>query len=189
MIEAVFDTNLIIDVEEQRIGYQDILELLNLEKQNKIRVYIPVIIASEKLINRKKVSNYKDFINYMRNMGFENTRTLTPPCYLGISYIGYCLIGPIPLVGKILSKLFPHIESKYKDYCRNRGINQDAKALNKWRNYLIDAIILWSAVNYKKEILVTRDKNFHKHKYMIKTEWNIDVKLPKDLVNGLKKQT
>ena len=189
MIEAIFDTNLVIDVEEKREGYKDIMSLLDLEKKGKVKILIPVIVASEKIIDRDKVKNFYDFKTHMKELGFENTELLKPICYLDMCYLDFSIFGNdkiIQLAKNIHKFLFPNIEFDHKEYCENRYLNPKKAMDEDWKNAIIDSLILWSTAYYKKKILVTRDTNFHKHKYKIKKELGIDVKYPKELLKEIK---
>ena len=48
MKKVTIDTNLIIDVEEKREGYKEIIKIFNLANQNLIEIYFPAPIANEK---------------------------------------------------------------------------------------------------------------------------------------------
>jgi len=188
MIEVVFDTNLVIDVEEKRESYKDILDLLELEKQNKLKIHIPVIIASEKTINTNKITNFKQFKEYMKNLGFKNTELLKPICYFGISFWNYCILAGdeiVKLAKKIHNLLFKNIEFDHGDYCKNRNLHPNDGIQKEWRNAIIDTLILWSAIYYDKKILVTRDGDFHKHKKEIKELWGISIKYPHEILEEI----
>lgn len=102
-------------------------------------------------------------------------------------FLGKNKIGSHPLVDEVHKVFFPHIEIKYEDYFLKEGIEQNEKGRKKWWNYRIEVIILWSAVYHRKDILITKDENFHRNKDMIKKRRIIDVKKPHDFVSELKR--
>jgi len=193
MKEVVFDTNLVIDVEKKRKGYKDVLDLLKLEKQNKLKIHIPVIIASEKTINTNKITNFKQFREYMKNLGFKNTELLKPICYFGISFWNYCILAGdeiVKLAKEIHEVLFDNIEFDHSEYCKKRGGIEYSKGIQKkWKNAIIDTLILWSAIYYDKKILVTRDDNFHRHKKEIKELWGINIKNSHEILEEIKNES
>lgn len=173
MIEVVFDTNIVIDIEQKRECYKNIIKLLTLEKEGNLKIYIPAIIGSEKTISKEKITNFNEFKKYMKELGFENTEQLKPICYYDLTFYDYCIYAEeksAKLLEKIHNVLFNKIEFNYGEFCKNRGVDSSEKISKKWGNAIIDALILWSTVYYSKKILVTRDSNFHKHKQKIKKD-------------------
>jgi len=179
MKEVIFDTNLVIDVEKTRNGHKNILSLLKKEQEGKLKIHIPVIVASEKTINGQSITNINQFKIYMNNLGFKNVELLKPICYTNLCFSNYCISpGPktIKLTKEIHELLFDNIKFDLQEYRKNRNIDHKTKTTKKWSNALIDTLILWSAIWYGKKILITRDSNFHKNKGTILSKWEIEVK-------------
>lgn len=182
---VVIDTNLVIDVEMKRANYQKVLSIKTMHEQGTLQICIPAIMATEKQINGKIVDNYKLFKQYIESLGFLNTIDLRPPCYIGMSYVGYCILaggGVSALLDEIHQLLFQpqKIEFDHRDYCNNRGFDPAAGLQKEWKNAICDSIMLWSAVYYEKSVFITRDQNFHNHSRDIKSKYGVEIKRPAD---------
>jgi hypothetical protein len=185
MEEVIFDTNLVIDVENKREGYEKIISLLEEEKKANLKIHVPAIVASEKTISGQKITNFNQFKEYMKNLGFKNVELLKPICYLGMCFSNYCILAGeeiVKLPREIHKLLFDRIEFDHQEYCKNRNIDHKLGIQKEWRNALIDTLVLWSAVYYGKNILVTRDGNFHRNKETILSKWKVQVKQPAELL-------
>ncbi len=185
MKEVLFDTNLVIDVENKREGYQNILSLLQEESKGNIKIHIPAIVASEKTINGQSITNFNQFKEYVKNLGFENVELLKPICYLGMCFANFSILGGqeiVSLAREIHELLFDKIEFDHQEYCKNRNIDHKTGIQKEWRNALIDTLVLWSAVYYGKKVLITRDGNFHRNKDKIISKWNVEIKYPVDML-------
>jgi|GEM_PF-3647002 len=55
MRQITFDTNILIDIEEKRTGYENILKIIEFQNDEEISINIPAIIASEKLLENKHI--------------------------------------------------------------------------------------------------------------------------------------
>lgn len=187
MRQITFDTNILIDIEEKRKGYENILKIIEFQNDEEISINIPAIIASEKLLEDKHITNFSKFKGYVESIGLKNIEFTKPMGYVGLSFIDYCIFG-----GKEIDKLdydihkilFPNIEPKYEDFCKNRVI--DSKILNtKWVNAKIDVLIFWCHIYYKKDIFITRDGNFKKHESDLSSLSfkKIQVKCPEEYIS------
>ena len=162
MKQITLDTNILIDIEEKRIGHENILKLIEFHNNKKIKINIPAIIASEKLLKNKHITNFSQFKRYVESIDFKDIEFNKPKCYFDLSFFDYCIFGgeEIDKLDYYIHKiLFPNIEPKHKDFCKNRGF--DSKILNpKWRNAKIDVLIIWCHIYYKKDVFITRE-NFY----------------------------
>ena len=162
MLHVTFDTNLLIDVEEKRAGFEQLLEILALHNTGKIKICIPAIAASEKLFDAQHTPNYRLFENYLSNLGIKDFEELIPLAYWDMCFFDHCLFAgneSVALDHSIHKILFPNIEPECRDFCEKRGL-----PLNdvdpKWRNAKIDVQMLWCHIYHKKDIFITRDENF-----------------------------
>lgn len=164
MMEVTFDTNLLIDLEEKREGHENVQKILDLHNGRQIKVCIPAIAASEKLLDEKHIPNYKLFEEYLTKLKIMNHVELMPLMYLSMCYLDHAHLS-----GKKLSELdhqihkilFPNIEPEHKEFCKAR--NLQIKGIHpKWRNAKIDVQMLWCHIHHKKDIFITRDENFKK---------------------------
>jgi len=166
MMKVTLDTNVVIDLEQNNKWAPYIRELVRLHTEEKLRLRIAAIGASEKKPDETYISNFNEFKRRIEAVGLSGVEILASLFYLGISFLGYCVIGgekssePEEKIQKIL---FPKIEMQYPEYCRNHGLDpNDSKAWQDWVNAKCDALSLWCHIWYKGDIFVTRDNNFHK---------------------------
>jgi len=162
MLYVTLDTNLLIDLEEKRKGFKKVLEILDLHNYGKIKICIPAIAASEKLLDAQHVPNYKLFEEYLSNLNIKNSEELMPLGIVGMCFVGHHLIAGNELVAldhSIHRILFPNVEPEYRDFCEKRNIKLNG-IHRRWRNAKIDVQMLWCHIHYKKDIFITRDKNF-----------------------------
>lgn len=167
MLRVTFDTNILIDLEENRTGYKNIRKIIELHKKEQIKICIPAIAASEKHLDQKLVPNYILFENFLRNMDIVGHEELMPIMYLDISFWSHALLADekmSELDQKIHKILFPRIEPEHKDYCKAKGLElEDDKVDPEWRNAKIDVLMLWSHLFHEADIFITRDKNFKRN--------------------------
>jgi hypothetical protein len=162
MLHVTFDTNLLIDIEEKRTGFEKLLEILALHNGDKIRICIPAIAASEKLFDAQHIPNYTLFENYLSNLGIKDSEELMPLAYWDMCFFDHCLFARNELVAldhSIHKILFPNIEPDYGDFRKKRSIPLN-DVDSKWRNAKIDVQMLWCHIYHKKDIFITRDNNF-----------------------------
>ena len=164
MLSVTFDTNLLIDLEEKRLGFEKVLEIVDLHNSGKIKLCIPAIAASEKLLDEKHIPNYKLFEEYLNNLKIVNYEELKPLMYVDMCYINHSLVAGDELIAldHLIHKiLFPSIEVKLEDFYRKQ--RSDSEVIqSKWRNAKIDVQMLWCHIFHKKDIFITRDENFRK---------------------------
>jgi hypothetical protein len=165
MLCVTFDTNLLIDLEEERAGFEKIQKIIDLHNSGRIKLCIPAIIASEKRLTQKHISNYDLFEEYLGKLCINDYEELMPISYWEICFWGHGLwAGPklIALDHLIHKILFPNIEPEYQDFCKSNNV-VIKEIHQKWRNAKIDVQMLWCHVYHKKDVFITRDGNFKKH--------------------------
>jgi hypothetical protein len=184
--EVVVDTNIIVDLEKNRIHKDLILTLLK-KHQKYTYFYVPCIIASEKKVNINGnftfISNFNEFKDYMTQFKFNNYELLKPPLISDVSFYDYSVFindTDYSNLQNIFKLLFPNTEFSHNEYCKNKNLPLSTLNLD-WKNKLIDSIILWSCVYYNKSMLLTRDSNFLNKKKEIKDIYNINVLSPESL--------
>ena len=122
-MEAVLDTNLLIEVLRKRPGYLWTNKIIDLDNQGKILTYLPAIVASDLQIGGKSIENFYDFKSYVEKIGFIRCELLKPLCILGMAYSNFCVLADKDLVAsaeRIHSILFKKsgIEFDHKNYCQ-----------------------------------------------------------------------
>lgn len=168
MISVTIDTNLVIDLEEKRQGWENVQKLIELHSEGKIELNVPAIMASEKFVDSKPVDNFNNFKTFVEQLGFTNVEFLPPILYFGITFLDYHLLASkdmIKLEKEIHNIMFPNIEFEYSEYCKNSGIDINKKPLDKdWLNAKCDVLSIWSHIYHKKGVFITKDTDFHKNK-------------------------
>jgi hypothetical protein len=166
IIKVTLDTNSLIDIEERREGYLDILRLKDLNNKQKIELRVVAISASEKMIDDQRIRNYSLFEKYIKEIELDELKQLYPFMIWGVTFWGKSINGSsemTKLEEEIHNILFPKIPYHYKDYCSLHNISYPNDHLDKkWLNSRCDSIVLWSHIYYQGDIFVTRDHNYHK---------------------------
>jgi rRNA-processing protein FCF1 len=193
MIKITVDTNILIDVEEKRFNYIDVLKLFELDNKKEISLYFPAVIAIEKWIEKKEVDNFNKFINYLKKLGINKPKTLSPLGYLDLFFLDNVTLfdedGPeFELADKLKIVLFPEAEETYLKFCeKNNWDPNSEKTYLDYRNISIDALILWCHVYYKNDILLTRDSNFKKKLSQNDEFKQLKVMTPSEIIQFLQK--
>jgi hypothetical protein len=190
MKQITLDTNILIDLEEKREGYKAILRLVELHNEKKFKISIPAIIASEKLLKQKHVTNFNQFKDYVEALGFKNVEFTSPICYTGMCFINVCVVpgkDAIKLDHAIHRILFPNIEPEHSVFCLKRGFDTKTKH-PEWKNAKVDVQILWCHICYKKDVLITRDKNFKRHTDELSTIAKLVIMEPEEFLSTFLKK-
>lgn len=151
--KITLDTNCLIDVEEQRLGFQDVLYLRQLHDAGKVNLRLVAASASDKRINGALIDNFFLFSKFVESIGFDGIEVLPTIAILGFAFVDYCIVGggeATELYYQIGKTLFPGGYS---------GSESD-KTLS--RNQVCDVLMMWSHVRYNGDVFVSRDDNFRK---------------------------
>ena len=149
-----FDTNCLIDLETQRLGFEATREIVNLWLLGKVNLSVVAISASEKKIDGNKIDNYKQFQLFLKSIGLEGVDALKPIGYWDITFLDWMLYSGEEMKDleiKIHNILFPNIQYE----C-------DYLIYKKWLNAKIDVLVAWSHIWNRRNILITRDDNFRR---------------------------
>ena len=149
------DTNCLIDLEEQRNGFASIKKIINESKQNSLDVAIVAVSAIDKKLHNNKIKNFSEFQKWLADLGLSHIKILKPIAYTDISYADWCVVGGgelTELEHKIHDILFPTLPY---------SVPPD-KLMPKWINAKADVLIMWAHIWNKREVFITRDKNFFK---------------------------
>ena len=168
MLKFTFDTNCIIAVEENRPEAEDIRKLADAHSRASIDVSLVAMSASEKQRDAGYTDDFRIFQSKIKTLSLEHLGLVFPMCYLGISFLGACLLGDEQMTKdefEIHRILFPNLEFSYDTFCNARGLEPTSAFLGervKWRNAKCDVQALWSHLHAKRDVFVTSDNNFHK---------------------------
>jgi hypothetical protein len=166
--KLTLDMNCIIDLEKNNSYAPDLLKLVELNIERKIDLRITAASASEQKPDDTSASNFSEFKDRLARIGLSSLEILPTLLYVGVSYIGYCLVGGgklSELEESIQQILFPQVELGFSDYCKKRGLAlDDQKAWRRWVNRKCDVLGMFSHIWHNGDLFVTRDSNFHKEK-------------------------
>jgi len=166
MLNITLDMNCIIDLEQRNVRAFHLEKLIQMHNDQRINLRVVAISASERKPDGTYLSNISEFKDRIAPLGLAEVGILPTLGYIGLSFIGYCLIsgGALSeLEREIQSILFPTIEREYSSFCEKQGIDRDnPEARRKWRNTKCDVLALWSHIWHNGDIFITSDKNFHK---------------------------
>jgi hypothetical protein len=161
-----FDTNCIIDLEENRPAAPSVTALISLHNQQKIDVRVIAISASERKLNGTYASNFAEFQQKIAAVGLQDVEILRPLGYWDIAFYDWCVRADDQIIEferKIHKILFPQIDFDYRDFCNNKGINPNSGHIDhQWLNAKCDVLSMWCHIHYDGDIFVTSDRNFHK---------------------------
>lgn len=166
MIKLTLDRNCLISLRNKDGERGVIQEIIELHKNNKVAVFVCSISASEYQSNDSVSPNYDDFTKFLKSIGCETLGEIQPMGYWDVSYWDHALWADDSMKTaekQIHEILFPNLEYEYKDYCNAKGIDPNAKPIDKkWLNAKADVQCVWSHINSRNDIFVTQDKNFLK---------------------------
>ena len=162
---VTLDNMCIIDLEQNRENAPHIRRLIQMHHNREINLRVVAASASELKQDRKTHPQHIDeFKQRMKSTGLNDVDVLPTLLYLGVSFIGYCLMS-----GRWLSKLdkeihtilFSENETEYPSFCQKHGYNpKNKEKWTDWVNMKCDVLTLWSHIWYNGYVFVTRDKNF-----------------------------
>lgn len=168
MLNITLDHNSIIDLEQNNEHALYLKKLIQMHNDQKINLRVVAISASERKPDHTYVSHFNEFKERIATIGLGSVEILATILYVGLGFVGYCLIGGgklDELEREIQEVLFPTIQLDYGDFCRKCDLDpNNEKAWRKWVNAKCDVLALWSHIWYDGDIFVTRDKDFHRKK-------------------------
>lgn len=171
MVSITFDTNCLVDLELNEGAASQLRGVVTAHESGRISISVPGIGASERLKGGTLAQNFGLFQQRIRKLSKRDLEILKPPFYLGLAYFDWAILGSektIELERKVHDILFPEIGFNWSDHAKENGLDPNQAAEDghrewlKWRNRKCDTLVLWCHIYYEKDVLVTRDGNFHK---------------------------
>jgi hypothetical protein len=157
-VKITLDTNCLIDLDEQREGYVAVKDLIDIASESAMQIAVLGISASEKRKDGQAPATFNDFKNRLSFLGLSHVQILKPIGFWGVTYRDnciYCSEEMKCLHENIMDLLFANSPYRYND--PNGSKDYNAKHYNR----LVDGQALWAHVWNKRDVFVTRDKNFH----------------------------
>jgi len=154
VLRYTLDTNCIIDLEERRPSASSLKMMLGDHTAGKIHLAIVAISASENQPCGTSSNNYSVFEGKLKAIGLGHLDQLFPMFYWDVGFWDrFIWDGDPKLERKIHEILFPGEPiAKPQDFGFSEKI---------WRNHKCDVQVAWSHIYYGRDVLVTRDNNFH----------------------------
>ena len=183
-MNLTFDTNCIIDLEENRPAAPYVRRIVQSAAEQGLKLRVVGISASERSHDGKYPRTFRDFETKIAGVGLGEVEVLKPPCIWGVTYWDHCVWGRKEWTEKakrIHEILFPNSPFGYGDYCKRFDLDHEAQPLDgKWLNRAIDTRALWSHVHYGGGVFVTSDKNFNKKKMRLARLGAGEILLPRE---------
>jgi len=164
---VTLDNMCIIDLEQNREDAPLIRSLIQMHHNKEICLRVVAASASELKQDKKTHSpHFDEFKKRLASASLGEVKILPTLCYIGVSFVGYCLAGGgwlSKLEKEIQGILFGEGETEYSDFCRKYGYDKKAKEeWDEWVRRKCDVLTLWSHIWHNGDIFVTRDDNFFK---------------------------
>lgn len=164
---VTLDNMCIIDLEQNREDASQIKRLIQMHHDKEISLRVVAASASElKQGGETHPQHFDEFKQRITSTGLGAVKILPTLWYVGVSFVGYCLVGGgwlSKLEEEIQGILFAEDEMEYPDFCRKHRYDEKTKEeWNEWLRRKCDVLTLWSHIWYDGDIFVTRDDNFFK---------------------------
>lgn len=156
MVKVTFDTNILIEVEENRENKLEVLKIIEMKEKNKVNVGIVAVCAIEKKIKGQFINNLNEFIIWLEENNFGNLEIIKTIGRYGLAFWDYCYYGGGKL-SDIEKKIYNIIFRKSKIDYLNNNINN-----KKWRKNIIDTMIFLGHIFNNRDIFITLDNHFLK---------------------------
>jgi hypothetical protein len=157
MLTVTFDTNCLVELEEERPAAAAIRELVDYHIHGVIDAAIVAISASEYSLSAEP-RNFKTFANRVSRAGMAGLGFVAPMAYFDITFYEYSLLSDQNMVNfemHIHNILFPKSDFVWHS-------SMKSQSYRKWINQKCDVQAMWSHIHAKRDIFVTLDRNFHK---------------------------
>lgn len=155
-----------IDVDDNRPAKPFVLALVDAARLGIADVAMVASSASERQPGGAHLSNFGAFQQRMTDLGFGHVDLLKPIGRWDFSFYNHC-IYPTPEQSAreelIFHTLFPNTEPNWIVYANTKGLPKDdltSREAWDWRNRLCDVQAFWAHDQHKRDVFVTRDRNF-----------------------------
>jgi hypothetical protein len=164
-MKITFDTNCIIEIDENRPAAKYLREIVELgETTPNLILQISAISACEKQMDGTFLEKFSHFRERLDKLGMEKVEILCVFMIWGMGFWYDNFLWPttemVNLEKSIHYILFPNINHEYDE----SELDVNSKSWLKWVNAECDILALWSHIYYNGDIFVTLDENFLKSK-------------------------
>jgi len=164
LMKLTLDTNCIIDLEKNGPDAVFLNQLVEPNNKDKVRLGVAAISGAEKQLGGRYLDNFLEFKNLLKILHLEDADILKPIAEADLAFADFCVVPDedmVELERRIHQVLFPMVEFDYQAYRARRNLAPDSLDTS-WRNHRCDVLAMWCHIQYKRDIFVTRDRNFHK---------------------------
>lgn len=163
---VTLDTNCIIDLEDEGDVAPYLRALIRMHEEERINLRVVAISASERKPGGERATSFAEFQERPAAVGLGNAEILRPILYWGVGFWNWSVWGDeekADLERRIHDVLFPHVEFRYSDFCKARGVDANSgEGDPRWLNAKCDVLAMWSHIHYTGGIFVARDINLRK---------------------------
>ncbi|GEM_PF-1308253 len=174
--KLVFDTNCIIDLEENRPDAGALRTLIAAWKSNQLELAVVAVSASENQPSGTANSSYSDFERKLHNAGLAGAHELLPLAMWDVFYWDHALWSSTEMTAlesEVRAVLFPGVATVPP---------ADVQANSRWRNQMCDVLMAWSCLHHNWPRLITRDRNFHEHRAALAALGLTEILYPSEAV-------
>lgn len=170
-MNITFDTNCLVDLELNEGAASELRRIVAAHDSGRCSISVPGIGASERLKDGTFAQNFSVFQQRISNLSRREFEILKPILYLDLAYLDWAIFGgeeTIELEQQIHEILFPETLFRWADEAVAHGLdpnqvaNLSHRQFLKWRNRKCDTLAMWCHIYYRKDVFVSRDRNFHK---------------------------
>jgi len=176
MKKLVLDTNCIIDLEDNRPDAGALRTLIAAWRGQQLDLAVVAVSASENQPSGVTSRSYSDFERKLDRVGLAGAYELMPFAIWDVCFWDHALWSSddmAALEARVRAVLFPGVVMVPPT---------DVQANSKWRNQMCDVLVAWSCIHHNWPCLVTRDKNFHKHRAELLALGLVDIVYPAEAV-------
>jgi len=181
MIKVTFDTNILVEVEENRENKSEILRILEIGQKKKINIGVVAVCAIEKKVKGQFIDNINEFNSWLVDNNFGSLEIIKTIGRYSIAFWDYCYWG-----GGKISELERNIYNIIFGKSEIEYITNDIN--NKiWRKNIIDTMIFLGHVYNNRNIFITLDGHFLKKSVKSELENIYETKVfkPKEFLEFL----
>ena len=190
MITFTFDTNCLIDLDEERPAAEFLWRIIDASNNGICEAAFVAVSASERQPGDSFLETYGDFTQRLARVGVEHVPQILGIAYLDLSYYDHALYASneqLKREQQLHEALFPTIPYQSSDCLTKaqRGGLDEVAARKKWRNAWCDRQMIWSHEHHNRDVFVTRDENFSKRLSGRAGFEHLRIMAPKDAISLL----
>jgi len=166
VLKLTLDTNCIIDVDEQRDGFEAVLALAAAHTEGRVELALVCSGAHERQKGGGYLESFATFTSRVEALGFPPLPVLPAIMYWDITFWGHGILADEAMKAReklIFELMFPNVPFSWPRYAEAKGVaptDTSSKHFHRWRNRLCDVQAFWSHDHARRDIFVTRDIEF-----------------------------